>query len=289
MAHIHMMAAVQPFISGAISKTVNMPPESTPEDIANVYVEAWRLGLKAIAIYRDGSKRQQPLTTSLEKDQSKKTVASSEVTQPRRRRLPDERRAITHKFAIGGHEGYLTVGLYDDGQPGEIFITMSKEGSVISGLMDSFATAVSIALQYGVPLRTLVNKFVHMRFEPSGFTAHPSIKIAKSIVDYVFRWLALKFLPTEEQLAVGLNVEYDEEEIKQMDSVATAPPQTSLFAPRVATEASGATEARNALAGLTRTFNNTADAPVCDTCGAIMVRNASCYKCLNCGNTSGCS
>ncbi|MBI4133636.1 vitamin B12-dependent ribonucleotide reductase, partial [Candidatus Uhrbacteria bacterium] len=229
------------------------------------------------------------LTTSLEKDQSKKVAAAAEVAKPRRRRLPDERRALTHKFAIGGHEGYLTVGLYDDGELGEIFITMSKEGSVISGLMDSFATAVSIALQYGVPVRTLVNKFVHMRFEPSGFTAHPSIKIAKSLVDYVFRWIALKFLPIEDQVALGINTpSLDDEGVKPELSSVLPPPQTSLFEkPTVA--ADEIREARNALAGLTQTFNNTADAPVCDTCGAIMIRNAACYKCLNCGGTSGCS
>lgn len=290
--HLRMMAATQPFISGAISKTVNLPNEATVEDIMNLYIEGWRMGLKAIAIYRDGSKRQQPLTTSLEKDQSKKKViAATEVVAPRRRRLPDERRAVTHKFTIGGHEGYITVGLYDDGQPGEVFITMAKEGSVISGLMDSFATSISIAFQYGVPLKTLVNKFVHMRFEPSGFTGNPQIKIAKSVVDYMFRWLAMKFLPVEDQRAVGINVvlpSIDDEAPHEAESVvatASSAPQSTIFEAKQA--AAPITE--NALSGLLATFNNTADAPVCDTCGAIMVRNAACYKCLNCGGTSGCS
>lgn len=302
-AHLKMMAAVQPFISGAISKTVNMPQEATPDEIAHVYTEAWKMGIKAVAIYRDGSKRQQPLTTSLDKDQKKKeTTAPAEIAKPRRRRLPDERRAVTHKFSVGGHKGYITVGLYDNNDVGEIFITMNKEGSVISGLMDSFATSVSIALQYGVPLKILVNKFVHMRFEPAGFTTHPNIKMAKSIVDYVFRWLALKFLPAEDQVAVGLNFDGDistsafADEAKNIDSSEATSTETvsasqnSLFIRvKPKSEEDVKYEERNALAGLTQTFNNTADAPVCDTCGAIMVRNGTCYKCLNCGSTSGCS
>ncbi|MBI4281123.1 vitamin B12-dependent ribonucleotide reductase [Candidatus Uhrbacteria bacterium] len=288
LAHLRMMATTQPFISGAISKTVNMPQAATPDDIAAVYREGWKLGIKAIAIYRDGSKRQQPLTTSLEKDQSKKKGSPApEVPQPRRRRLPDERRAITHKFSVGGHEGYLTVGLYDDGQPGEVFITMAKEGSVISGLMDSLATSVSIALQYGVPLKALVNKFAHMRFEPSGFTGHASIRMAKSVVDYIFRWMALKFLPPEDQQAIGLNVPATVEENAPLHTETLSPlPQPTLFA---ASGGETKSNVENQLSGLVQTFNNMADAPVCDTCGAIMVRNAACYKCLNCGSTSGCS
>lgn len=275
--HVRMMAAVQPFISGAISKTVNLPSGATVEDVQDAYMEAWRLGLKAIAIYRDGSKRQQPLTTSLDKDASKKgkgegkeastIVASTDA--PRRRRLPDERRSITHKFVIGAHEGYITIGLYDDGAPGELFITISKEGSVISGLMDAFATSVSIGLQYGVPLKVLVNKFAHMRFEPSGYTGNPQIRIAKSIVDYLFRYLAMKFLPAEDAITVGV----------QSEVVVEAPAaQPKLFdtAPKSAND-------------LTLTFDNQSDAPACDTCGSMMVRNAACYKCLNCGATSGCS
>ncbi|KKW29393.1 MAG: Ribonucleotide reductase of class II (Coenzyme B12-dependent), partial [Candidatus Uhrbacteria bacterium GW2011_GWD2_52_7] len=304
MGHLRMMAAVQPFISGAISKTVNMPNEATVEEVEKVYMEGWKMGLKAIAIYRDGSKRQQALTTSKEKDSAKsnaedkaaaeerqvevptvKVVPVAEnVSAPRRRRLPDERRALTHRFMVGGHKGFITVGLYDDGTPGEVFITMAKEGSVISGLMDAFATSISIGLQYGVPLQVLVDKFVHVRFEPSGFTNNPNIRIAKSIVDYIFRWLALKFLSPQEQLAVGVNnvtvgesqqAEFPKAEEKP---VMVAPvSQSDLF------------DAKSEKVSLTSTFNNTADAPACDTCGSIMVRNAACYKCLNCGSTSGCS
>ncbi len=296
MGHVRMMAAVQPFISGAISKTVNMPHDATVEDIAEVYMTGWKLGLKAIAIYRDGSKRQQALTTSKESDAKKqnegkkvdevekveqvsKVKKISEDLKLRRRRLPDERRAITHKFAVGNHEGYITVGLYDDGTPGELFMTMSKEGSVISGLMDSFATSVSIGLQYGVPLEVLVNKFVHMRFEPSGYTNNPQIRIAKSIIDYMFRWLALKFLPRESQLAVGINVGEETAEALplakgELEGVESEHNQPNLFDSKLSH---------------TKTFDNQSDAPACDTCGSMMVRNAACYKCLNCGGTSGCS
>ena len=191
-AHVTMMAAAQPFLSGAISKTVNMPRESTPEDIAEAYTEGWRLGLKALAIYRDGSKESQPLNTSSE--ESKAADKSAKAAGPRRRRLPDTRNSITHKFSVGGHEGYLTVGLYEDGKPGEVFITMAKEGSTVGGLMDSLGTAISMGLQYGVPLEAYVNKFSHMRFEPMGYTKNPDIKIAKSVVDYIVRFLGVTFL-----------------------------------------------------------------------------------------------
>jgi ribonucleoside-diphosphate reductase alpha chain len=331
MGHVRMMAAVQPFISGAISKTVNMPHEATAKEIADVYMEGWRLGIKAIAIYRDGSKRQQALTTSKESDAKKQnqgrdgeevtgvtgvtggtgnreqgagnreqgagnreqgvgnreqgagvageveTVVIKEDRRLRRRRLPDERRSITHKFSVGNTEGYITVGLYDEGTPGELFVTMSKEGSVISGLMDSFATSVSIGLQYGVPLEVLVNKFVHMRFEPSGYTNNPKIRIAKSIIDYIFRWLAIKFLPRESQLAVGINVGVIVEEVKEKT-------ETEVVVGDGTVNQSNLFETKH-----TQTFDNQSDAPACDTCGSIMVRNASCYKCLNCGATSGCS
>ena len=190
-AHIQMMAAAQPFVSGAISKTVNMPKESTPDDVADAYMEGWRLGLKALAIYRDGSKEVQPLSTKQKSDKA----AEKLLAAPRRERLPDTRASITHKFSVSGHEGYITVGLYPDGRPGELFITMAKEGSTIGGLMDCFGTAVSMSLQYGVPLEVYVNKFSHTRFEPMGFTKNPDIKIAKSIVDYIFRWLGITFLP----------------------------------------------------------------------------------------------
>ncbi len=301
MGHLRMMAAVQPFISGAISKTVNMPNEASVEEIEKVYMEGWKMGLKAIAIYRDGSKRQQALTTSKEKDSGKAhetviptvKVASVSDNAPRRRRLPDERRAINHKFLVGGHKGFITVGLYDDGAPGEMFITMAKEGSVISGLMDAFATSVSIGLQYGVPIQVLVNKFVHMRFEPSGFTNNPNIRIAKSIVDYIFRWMALKFLSPQEQIAVGINVVPAISDAitadHSVDSGVTTELQPTIFA--TASDANPTMTPGTApqKTSLTSTFNNTADAPACDTCGNIMVRNAACYKCLNCGSTSGCS
>ena len=290
MGHLRMMAAVQPFISGAISKTVNLPHEATVEDVMQAYIESWKLGLKAVAIYRDGSKRQQPLTTSLDTDQSKPdakkveaapaaTPAAVATDAPRRHRLPDERRSITHKFAIAGHEGFLTVGLYDDGTPGEVFIRMSKEGSTISGLMDSFATTISIGLQYGVPLKVLVNKFAHVRFEPSGFTNNPKIRIAKSVVDYIFRWMASKFLSLDEQRAVGVQME--EPVAIVTEAPAPAVVQPTIF-DAVKTEGMSAND-------LTMTFNNTADAPICHACGSMMVRNAACYKCLNCGETSGCS
>ncbi len=207
MGHVKMMAAVQPFLSGAISKTVNMPTDATPEEIQEAYVESWRLGLKAVAVYRDGCKRSQPLSTKKEDafGTSVDVEPSAEV-RPARRKLPDERHAITHKFQIAGHEGYITVGMYEDQTPGEIFLVMAKEGSTISGLMDAFATAISMALQYGVPLEALVEKFSHVRFEPSGFTKNPEIPYAKSITDYIFRWLASKFLSAEHQESVGVHV-----------------------------------------------------------------------------------
>ena len=265
MGHIRMMGAVQPFISGAISKTVNMPSEATVEEIYTAYLEAWKLGVKAVAIYRDGSKRTQPLNTGKE---SPKTEASGST--PQRRRLPNERQAITHKFSIAGHEGYLTVGMYEDGSPGEIFITMAKEGSVISGLMDSFATTVSLALQYGVPLPVLVDKLSHTRFEPSGYTGNKDIPFAKSIMDYIFRWLAIKFLPHAEAEAQGL-------------ASALKPTETEPQALNGQKLIQSSQEQ-----GLS--FVNSQDAPPCNSCGAaVMVRNGSCYKCMNCGATSGCS
>jgi len=294
VGHIRMMAAVQPFLSGAISKTVNMREEATPEDIANVYTEGWRLGLKAIAIYRDGSKRSQPLNTSDAKPKkesearSQKPEDSRDATRdvpprPFRRKLPDERMGFTHKFAVGQHEGYLTVGLYDNGQPGEIFITMAKEGSTVSGLMDSFATAVSLALQYGVPLKVLCDKFSHTRFEPSGWTHHPEIRYAKSVMDYIFRWLAWKFLPRDAQPSEDASVQ---------SLNGTEAEKASELASRF-TRATGETPQAGfafsmSQAGLSGVHPSD-DAPSCADCGAIMVRNGACYKCLNCGSTSGCS
>ena len=208
--HLKMMAAVQPFISGAISKTVNMPEASTAEEIAKVYIDGWKLGLKAIAVYRDNSKRSQPL--NMKKEGGTDTAAAGAsanpevqtIYKPLRRRLPDERASITHKFNVGGHEGYLTIGLYEDGTPGEIFLRMAKEGSTISGLMDSFATAISLALQYGVPLKDLVSKFSHLRFEPAGFTGNREIPMAKSLVDYIFRYMASKFMSQTDKDAAGV-------------------------------------------------------------------------------------
>jgi ribonucleoside-diphosphate reductase alpha chain len=263
MGHVRMMAAAQPYLSGAISKTVNMPNGITPDDITQTYIEAWKLGLKAIAVYRDGCKRTQPLSTS-------KQTPEKPKFKPQRRRLPDERKSITHKFSIAGHEGYITVGTYEDGQPGEVFITMSKEGSTISGLMDGFATAVSLALQYGVPLRVLVDKFSHMRFEPSGFTNNKEIPIAKSICDYIFRWLGLKFLPEDERSATAMA---DSQESSAKDGGTTDSGATP-----------GAMESNEKIV-----FQAQADAPSCHDCGSIMVRSGNCYKCLNCGETSGCS
>ena len=272
LGHIRMMAAVQPFISGAISKTVNMPNEVTADDIMNAYIEAWKLGLKAIAVYRDGCKHTQPLNTTMDKGKERQQVAAS--SKPQRRRLPDERESITHKFSIAGHEGYITVGMFEDRTPGELFITMSKEGSTISGLMDSLATSVSIALQYGVPLKVLVDKFSHARYEPSGFTNNPDIPIAKSISDYIFRWLGKKFIKEEKQEAEMSGV--------QVTADAAKKPVTILNA--AATKAASVIEKDEKAV-----FQAQSDAPPCFECGSIMVRSGRCYKCLECGSTSGCS
>ena len=277
MGHLRMMGAVQPFLSGAISKTVNLPEDATIEDVETAYIEGWRLGLKAIAVYRDGCKKSQPLNTSKDADGAK--VISLEEVRPRRQKLPDERVARTHKFSIAGHEGYLTVGLYDDGQPGEIFLKMAKEGSTVSGLMDTIATMTSIALQYGVPLKALVDKFSHTRFEPSGFTNNREIPFAKSIADYVFRYLGSRFL-VDETLAP------DEQET-DAETVGLEPTRPVLRA----AVAGGSVDApaRRGAASTPAAFVNQADAPSCSDCGSIMVRNGACYKCANCGGTSGCS
>ncbi len=267
MGHIRMMSATQPFLSGAISKTVNMPTEVTVDEIMNAYIEAWKLGLKAIAVYRDGCKRTQPLSTSMDTGDKKEAKA---VKMPPRRRLPDERQSITHKFSIGGHEGYITVGMFEDGMPGEVFITMSKEGSTISGLMDSFATVTSISLQYGVPLRVMVDKFSHARYEPSGFTGNPDIPIAKSISDYIFRWLGMKFLPREENVDAGEATSESTATVKKSKGVLSKANPTLEFKEKAI-------------------FQSQADAPSCTECGSIMVRNGSCYRCYDCGSTSGCS
>jgi ribonucleoside-diphosphate reductase alpha chain len=370
MGHVRMMGAVQPFISGAISKTVNMPEAATEDEIEKVYLEGWKLGLKAIAIYRDNSKRSQPLSTGKKKDgdavveteaveQLRKQLAAAqaEAAKPHRRRLPAERTAITHKFDISGHEGYITVGLYPDGQPGEIFLKMAKEGSTVSGLMDTFATTVSVALQYGVPLRDLVNKFAHVRFEPSGFTGNQEIPIAKSIVDYIFRWLGSRFLSPDDKAMLGLidrsavasetpssgagstdaisdpgsgstlpadDAPRSTDKPKASIAVDDAPTAKKAVSPTdaarvisstpaptsdpvsgelkvVATNGhanghttngngNGTPKAITLSLGTTNVaFKIQEDAPSCAECGSIMVRNGSCYKCLNCGSTSGCS
>ncbi len=274
LGHLRMMGAVQPFISGAISKTVNMPKDATLEDIMTTYTTGWKLGLKALAIYRDGSKRTQPLNTKNGGGKQEQAKESPAVIRSARRRLPDERKSITHKFSVAGHEGYITVGMYDDGTPGEIFLTMAKQGSTISGLMDAFATSVSIGLQYGVPTKTIVRKFSHMRFEPAGFTGNPDIPIAKSVVDYIFRWFGRKFLPSEERS------EALQEEVKPLGENGNV--QTASNVPVAASVAPSTVQRQ-------LTFVNQEDAPSCANCGSIMVRNAACYKCTNCGATSGCS
>jgi ribonucleoside-diphosphate reductase alpha chain len=299
MGHLKMMAAAQPFISGAISKTVNLPENASVEDIMESYLQAWKLGLKAVAVYRDGCKKSQPLsasgtTTALSKKEDARVAAGDSPAQeenlnapPRavRHKLQEERASITHKFNVGGHEGYITVGLYPDGNPGELFITMAKEGSTVSGLMDSFALAVSIALQHGVPLKLFCEKFAHTRFEPSGWTNNPDIGFAKSIMDYIFRWLQLRFL-TGQQGMLFENLRLRTPGVGPLPSAtddvpgSTAGPTTNDQRPRT-----GPVHAADALAGLI----DLGDAPTCSFCGSIMTRNGSCYRCGSCGSTSGCS
>ncbi len=301
MGHLQMMAAVQPFISGAISKTVNLPESATVEEITDAYIQAWKLGLKAVAIYRDGCKKAQPLVLSNEvKEKTEKLAASKKAMEngresddqdlnapPRavRHRLRDERASLTHKLNIAGHEGYITVGLYPNGMPGEIFIKMAKEGSTVSGLMDSFALAISMALQHGVPLKLLCEKFEHTRFEPSGWSQNPDIGYAKSIMDYIFRWLRLRFLTGQQQnLFEGLHPGSPLAEGPETGETAAGSSASS------ATSAVKSSAVKMIHAGDALTeFVDMGDAPICSTCGAIMVRNGSCYKCLECGSTSGCS
>ena len=309
-AHVQMMAAAQPFLSGAISKTVNMPKDTTIEDIEEAYTEGWRLGLKAIAIYRDGSKESQPLNTSSEADKEE----AKKVAVPKRERLSDTRQSITHKFSVGGHEGYITVGQYADGRPGELFITMGKEGGTIGGLMDCFGTAVSMGLQYGVPLEVFVNKFSYTRFEPSGHTTNPDIRIAKSIADYIFRWLGMTFIPGYREASLGLPPEdpaTDDTDLPTPAAKKSGIANTKGASTTAATvNGNGAVAtADDQYAALERaglTFKQPAghasegdrqsqfarfqsDAPSCDNCGAITVRNGNCYLCHNCGNSMGCS
>jgi ribonucleoside-diphosphate reductase alpha chain len=393
MGHIKMMAATQPFLSGAISKTVNLPQDASVDDIAEAYIESWRQGLKAVAIYRDNSKGSQPLNVSgadgkaqKEKDAVASPVAAGTIeieeaviaaraaalresqtritaleqqilaiteaatknadsadaqAPPRavRHRLPAERASITHKFGLSGHEGYITVGLYPNGQPGEIFIRMAKEGSTVSGLMDSFATAVSLALQHGVPLRVLCEKFAHTRFEPSGWTGNEQIGYAKSIMDYIFRWIQIRFLSGHQlDLFSGLAPQNQGQHAVPVEGTVQAPGNrvvpslnASSYESVIPTGAEGGVEGPASLPGMyaettytttppqqgiapdpTYTASGTnpltmedrgiyhaatamksmvdmGDAPSCSTCGAIMTRNGSCYRCMECGSTSGCS
>ena len=275
--HLRMMAAAQPFLSGAISKTINMPEESTVDEVMQAYVESWKLGLKAVAIYRDNSKKSQPLMSAGVKKDEKKAEAPVPQLElfknAQRRKLPTERRSITHKFSVGGHEGYLTVGMYDDGGPGEIFIKMAKEGSTLSGIMDGFALSVSIALQYGVPMKAMIDKFIHTRFEPSGFTGNPDIPYAKSVLDYIARWLGGKFISRDYLVARDIT-----------NGESPAP----LFLPPELGPAIKAINPSHPV-DMPRPLAAIDDAPTCATCGSLMTRSGSCYKCGNCGETSGCS
>src|SRR5271154_4871593 len=278
--HVRMMAAAQPFLSGAISKTINMPEESTIEDIGNAYIESWKLGLKSVAIYRDNSKRSQPLNAGGSKDEKKTESAPAAAAEPMQRELfaravrekmPVERASITHKFSVGANEGYITVGMYPDGRPGEIFIKMSKEGSTLSGVMDGLALTVSLGLQYGVPLKVFVDKLVNTRFEPSGISANPNIRFVSSVLDYLARWLGGRFISSD---YLKLNTD-------QAVTVAPVQPVQMMMEAAMASlpAASSSSKLRDAHEG----------APTCSECGMLMVPNGACYKCGNCGSTSGCS
>ena len=313
MAHLKMMAAAQPFISGAISKTVNFPRECTVEDITDAYDQAWRLGLKCVAIYRDGSKRSQPLNTAKTGEGTESGSATpadqrikeledqlvglqKQIDQPLRRRLPETRSAITHKFDIAGHEGYLTIGLFEDGYPGEMFITMAKEGSTIGGLMDSVAALTSISLQYGVPLEALVRKFTHQRFEPSGFTKNPQIRRASSIIDYVFRWTGIQFIPGYLEKTTGntsqqeLNIPgLQQAEARHVNKPVVELPVAGGGDGESVERAAAHSHSHDASAISHSVAHFMEDAPTCPTCGNVTVRNGACFKCLNCGESLGCS
>jgi len=292
---LRMMAAAQPFISGAISKTVNLPENASVEDIMEAYLQAWKLGLKAVAVYRDGCKKSQPLsaagtkTANSSKDDPRPGASAPQEENlnapPRavRHKLQEERASITHKFKVGDHEGYITVGLYPSGEPGELFVTMAKEGSTVSGLMDSFALAVSIALQHGVPLKLFCEKFAHTRFEPSGWSGNADIGYAKSIMDYIFRWLQMRFLTGQQQFLFE-NLRPKSSPESRALSPEEMGTQESL-ATRDSGRRTGSVHAADALAGIV----DLGDAPTCSFCGSIMTRNGSCYRCGSCGSTSGCS
>jgi ribonucleoside-diphosphate reductase alpha chain len=313
MAHLKMMAAAQPFISGAISKTVNLPRECSVADITDAYTQAWKLGLKCVAIYRDGSKRSQPLNTAKtgEGTERELTITADErikeledqlvglqkqIDQPLRRRLPETRQAVTHKFDIAGHEGYLTIGLFEDGTPGEMFITMAKEGSTIGGLMDSVAALTSVSLQYGVPLAALVRKFSHQRFEPSGFTKNPQIRRASSIIDYVFRWMGIQFIPGYLERTTGdtsqqeLNIPgLQQAEAQHVNKPVVELPVASGGDGESVDHAAAHSHGHDASAISQSVAHFMEDAPACTTCGHLTVRNGACFKCLNCGESWGCS
>jgi len=281
--HVKMMAAAQPFLSGAISKTINMPEESTVEDISNAYIESWKVGLKAVAIYRDNSKRSQPLNAGGKKEE-KQAEAAAVVLEPmqrelfarqQREKMPVERASITHKFSVGGHEGYITVGMYDDGRPGEVFIKMAKEGSTLSGVMDGLALTISLGLQYGVPLKVFVDKLLNTRFEPSGITPNPNIRFVSSVLDYIARWLGGRFISAD---YLKLNA------AAPAENAATAAPSAVLPAMTKAN-----LDAMQAALSASRLGNAHEGAPACSECGMLMVPNGACYKCENCGSTSGCS
>lgn len=287
MGHVHMMAAVQPFISGAISKTINMPNEATVDDVKEVYIESWRTGIKALALYRDGSKLSQPLNTKRKEEKDEEKIPEPVIIyKPRRRRLNDERQAVTHKFSIAGHEGYITVGLYEDSTPGEIFITMAKQGSVISGLMDAFATSISIALQYGVPLTVVVKKFANSRFEPYGFTSNPQIRIAKSIIDYIARYLGIKFLTPGEQQELGIKSDSQASSSQApLELESNGPGQAVPITVKEKEDVDkDDTDEDDIIEEKPMAIT---DAPPCPDCGSMTTKTGTCYTCLSCGSTTG--
>ncbi len=292
--HVRMMAAVQPFVSGAISKTVNLPNSATVEDVSDVYRLGWSLGLKAIAIYRDGSKRTQPLSTTDASKAGTATASASEPATPVRRRLPDDRSALTHKFSVGGQEGYITIGLYDDGEPGEVFVKMSKQGSTVSGLMDSVAIAWSMALQHGVPVESLISKYIDHRFEPSGFTGNPRIPIARSVVDYLARWMASKFLSEEDQRTAGVLPDADAPVAAppaEVDADGEAPDDQLSFGTVAEANGTGHANGHAADGGAPAKPRLLLDSTgqICSSCGSSdMVRAGTCLTCRTCGATSGC-
>jgi ribonucleoside-diphosphate reductase alpha chain len=307
MGHIEMMGAVQPFISGAISKTVNLPSTATVEDIADAYTQAWRLGVKALAIYRDGSKTAQALRTDAQENAAapvdvdaligEAVDAAMRQVGPKRKRMPRERQSLTHKFSLGGHEGYITAGKYEDGTVGEIFLTdIGKEGSTLRGMMNAFATAISISLQYGVPLETLVQKFSYMRFEPEGITNNPEIPFAKSMPDYIMRWVASRFLDADAQEELGILTPEVRARKAAQDAVSSLVSDTSGPASPVETTGNGGNgAAKPATAGLTDSppvvparLAGLDLGPACSQCGGMMQRTGSCYTCSSCGNNTGC-